>query len=147
MNTLFLAAFFFAAVSEPYTIWRTEHVAKRIVASKPDEHKLSQDSLLHGAGYSMSVIKRQASGIGELHQNVTDILIIQSGECTLVVGGKLVSPKNTAPMEVRGSSVDGGEKQHLGPGDIVRISPKTPHQILVDSGKEVVYAAVKMESK
>jgi hypothetical protein len=72
---------------------------------------------------------------------------VEKGECTLITGGKIVDPKSTSPTEVRGTSVEGGEKHHLAPGDVVRIPPNTPHQMLLDPGMKFVYAVVKVDSK
>src|SRR5882757_9586541 len=117
-----------------------------MAATKPDANKITQDSLGKFAGYSMSLTKREASGIGEQHQGTVDIFVVQSGECTLITGGKMISPKNQSPTEIRGSGIEGGVKQKLSAGDIVRIPAKTPHQMILDPGKNIVYAVVKVES-
>jgi mannose-6-phosphate isomerase-like protein (cupin superfamily) len=145
MTTFFLAAFFIAA--DPATVWTGHDVEAKLAATKPDANKITQDSLGKYAGYSMSVTRREASGIGELHETMTDLFVIQSGECTLILGGKLMAPKNTSATEVRGSGIEGGQKHHVTAGDVVRIPAKTPHQMLLDPGKSVVYAVVKVDSK
>ena len=70
-----------------------------------------------------------------------------SGEATLVVGGTIPGGKTTAPNEIRGPSVQGGEKKKLGPGDVVHIPSKTAHQLLVDNGKQFTYAILKIDEK
>jgi mannose-6-phosphate isomerase-like protein (cupin superfamily) len=74
-------------------------------------------------------------------------MVIESGEATLVVGGTMVNPKTTAPHEIRGPSIKGGEKKLLAAGDVVRIPVKVPHQMLVESGKQVTYFVLKIEAR
>ena len=66
---------------------------------------------------------------------------------TLVVGGKVVDPRTTAPHEIRGPSIRGGEKLKLAAGDVVHIPIKTAHQMLVESGKQITYFVVKIDSR
>lgn len=126
-------------------VWSNKDVTAKMAATKPDAAKITQDTLAQFPKYSMSVTKREASGIGELHETVTDIFVVQSGECTLVTGGKLTAPRKQSVGEIRGSGVEGGEKQHLAAGDVVRIPAKTPHQMLLEPGKNIVYAVVKVK--
>ena len=124
-------------------VWTASEVAKKLAAAKPDANQIRQDALGHYPTYSMSVTKREASGIGELHETVNDIFVVQSGECTLVTGGKVASPKTTAPHEIRGTKVEGGNSRKLSAGDMVYIPANTPHQMLLDPGKQITYAVVK----
>jgi hypothetical protein len=67
-----------------------------------------------------AVLYRDADGLPEQHDNVIDVVIVQSGEGTLVVGGKMINPKGGGgPGEYLGTSIEGGEPHPLGPGDIV----------------------------
>ena len=88
---------------------------------------------------------REGPGEAELHETQADIFIVQSGEATLKVGGTVVSPKTTAPNEIRGPSISGGEEKKLGAGDVVHIPAKIPHQLLLDAGKQFTYAVVKVD--
>jgi mannose-6-phosphate isomerase-like protein (cupin superfamily) len=71
-------------------------------------------------------------------------MVIQSGECTLTVGGALVDGKNTSPTEMIGTSITGGVDSKLGAGDIVTIPAKTPHQMKLDPGQQITYFVVKV---
>jgi mannose-6-phosphate isomerase-like protein (cupin superfamily) len=144
MTTYLLAALLFAV--EPATVWTGKDLNAKMAATKPDANKITQDSLGKFTGYSMSLTKREASGIGEQHETTVDIFFVQSGECTLLTGGKLIAPKNQSAVEIRGSGIEGGVKKHLGAGDIVRIPAKTPHQMILEPGKNIVYGVVKVES-
>ena len=63
------------------------------------------------------------------------------------MGGTVADPKTTAPHEVRGPSISGGEEKKLGPGDVVHIPAKVPHQLLVESGKQITFALLKVDEK
>jgi mannose-6-phosphate isomerase-like protein (cupin superfamily) len=83
-------------------------------------------------GVEISV--RTANGVGELHNNFDDLMIVKEGTATLVTGGSLVDPKPGVDGEVRGTSVAGGESKKIGPGDVVIVPAGVPHQILVPAG-------------
>jgi mannose-6-phosphate isomerase-like protein (cupin superfamily) len=87
---------------------------------------------------------READGEAEIHETQTDIFIVQAGEATLVVGGQIEGGKTTAPGEIRGTSIKNGQAARLGPGDIVHIPAKTPHQTLVKPGQKITYLVVKI---
>ncbi|MDE3180214.1 MAG: hypothetical protein KGM47_11230, partial [Acidobacteriota bacterium] len=62
----------------------------------------------------------------------------------LVTGGRLVGSKTVGEGELRGASIAGGHRQELAKGDIVHISPNTPHQLLLASGKTFTYFVIKV---
>jgi mannose-6-phosphate isomerase-like protein (cupin superfamily) len=96
-----------------------------------------------GNHYTM-LAYREATGSSELHEHEADLFVIESGEGTLLTGGKLVGSHVEKPGELRGSSIAGGEKQTFGPGDVIHIPAGTPHQMLLDKGKPVTYFVVKV---
>jgi uncharacterized cupin superfamily protein len=79
---------------------------------------------------------------------VIDVVIVQSGEGTLVVGGKMINPKaGGGAGEYLGTSIEGGERHALGPGDIVHIPAKIPHSFLVPNGKHITYVLGKFPAQ
>jgi hypothetical protein len=60
--------------------------------------------------HSFLMAHREGSGEAELHETQNDVMVVESGEATLVVGGTVVDPRTTAPHEIRGPSIRGGEK-------------------------------------
>ena len=95
-------------------------------------------------GNHLSMIaRRTADGEAELHVKTVDFFVAEKGEAVLVVGGKMVSPKTTAPNEMRGPSIEGGERVTMKVGDVVHIPANTPHQLLVK--KEFLYFVVKVD--
>ncbi|MBI5086448.1 MAG: cupin domain-containing protein [Acidobacteria bacterium] len=92
--------------------------------------------------HSKMMVYRTGDGEVEVHEKQADIFIVESGEGVLVVGGKTVGAHSTAPGEIRGASMDGGERVELHPGDVARIPAGVPHQAL--TRKELMYTVVKV---
>ncbi|MBZ5595524.1 MAG: cupin domain-containing protein [Acidobacteriia bacterium] len=114
------------------------------LAPKIDAHKVATASLGNFGNHNFMVAHREGSGEAELHEKQADLFIVQTGEGTLIVGGTVVDPKTTEPNEIRGPSIKDGVTKHLGPGDVVHIPAKTPHQLMVDAGKQITYAVMKV---
>jgi len=88
---------------------------------------------------------READGQSELHETQADVFVVESGSATLVVGGTMVNAETTAPHEKRGGTIQGGTRQKLSAGDIVRIPANTPHQLVLDGAKEFTYFVIKIK--
>ena len=150
-NILFaitVAGFLFAADKPAPTKWTSAElkgVGKTIAGKLAGKHVGGQ-SLAEYGNHRTSMSYRDADGEGELHVNVADLFVVQSGEATVVVGGEVVDAKTTAPGEVRGPSVKGGEKKMLKAGDILYIPKNTPHQSLVAKGKTFTYFVMKVDA-
>jgi glc operon protein GlcG len=80
-----------------------------------------------GERYMVHASRRDASGQAEVHAKDADIIYVLGGTATFVTGGTVVDPKATAPDEVRGPEIAGGETRELHPGDIVIVPAGTPH--------------------
>ena len=70
---------------------------------------------------------RDKAGEVEVHNLDTDIFYMLSGTATLVTGGTTVEPKTTAPEEIRGKSIDGGEPHRVSEGEVIVIPHGVPH--------------------
>lgn len=89
--------------------------------------------------------RREADGIVEWHENQADIFFVQSGSATLLVGGTMVGGEVTEPHEKRNGTIQGGIRRKLSAGDVVRIAPKVPHQLLLDGAQNFTYFVVKVK--
>jgi mannose-6-phosphate isomerase-like protein (cupin superfamily) len=89
--------------------------------------------------------RREADGVVEWHENQADVFFVQSGSATLLVGGTMVGGETTEPHEKRNGTIEGGVKRKLTAGDVVRIPPQVPHQILLDGSPEFTYFVVKVK--
>jgi uncharacterized RmlC-like cupin family protein len=113
------------------------------LSNKNDAHTSNEALANFGPDHAM-MIHRDASGIAELHETEADVIVVVSGAGTLIIGGTMPGSKSTAPGEMRAPAVQGGDKQKIGPGDILHIPPKVPHQVLVD-GAQITYFVLKVK--
>lgn len=145
-----LTAGAFAALPIGYSHWtpaQIEERAKDLPAKMNHAVKVATEPLGAWGNHSMSLVHREGSGEAELHETQSDILFIRGGDAAIVVGGTIQNQRRTSPHELRGTSIAGGEKQLLHPGDVLHIPPRTPHQMLLDPGQKLDYYAVKVDSK
>jgi len=83
--------------------------------------------LLETPEYKVHASRRTGPGLIEVHSYETDVVYVLEGEATFVTGGRLLDGKVTAPGEIRGSQLEGGNVQQLAPGDVVVVPRGTPH--------------------
>jgi mannose-6-phosphate isomerase-like protein (cupin superfamily) len=110
------------------------------------EHRTSGVKLGDYGSSNVALSHREANGIPEVHAQMDDYFIVQSGEADLMVGGEVVNAKVVEPNETRGDAIKGGEKKRLLPGDIVHIPAGMPHQLLVEKGKLFTYFVIKVKA-
>ena len=96
-------------------------------------------------GLMLSV--RTANGVGELHQNFDDLMIVKKGSATLITGGTLVDPKTVSDGELRGTSVKDGVSKTLVEGDVVIVPAGVPHQLLIPPGTVYESLVAKVKEK
>ena len=82
-----------------------------------------------------------------MHEKIADVIVIQSGQAAIVIGGKIINGQTTAANEIRGTAIEGGEKQSLKAGDVVHIAAKVPHQMLLEPGQTLDYIVLKVDSQ
>ena len=135
-----------AADPEGFALWKADAVKNsgKELSKKIDDQKFAWLALGTYQNHLMGVSHREGDGSAELHETQVDILIVESGEATLVVGGTMVAPKTVKPHEVRGTSIEGGEIKQLTPGDVVHIPAGMPHQMFLEPGKTIQYFVVKV---
>jgi mannose-6-phosphate isomerase-like protein (cupin superfamily) len=106
----------------------------------------SENLARYGNHYTM-LAERGQTGSSELHEHESDVFVVQRGEATIVTGGKIVNPHAEKPGEIRGTSIEGGERHHLAVGDIINLPAGTPHQLLLAKGKPFVYFVIKVKGE
>jgi len=70
---------------------------------------------------------RAEAGQVEVHDKETDVMYVVEGSATIVTGGTVIGGRTTAPGQVRGQSIQGGETQHVTKGDVMVIPAGIPH--------------------
>jgi mannose-6-phosphate isomerase-like protein (cupin superfamily) len=70
---------------------------------------------------------RNGSGQVEVHDKETDVIYVVDGAATFVTGGTMVGGKTTAPGQLRGNDIQGGQTYHLTKGDVIVVPAGIPH--------------------
>jgi len=117
------------------------------LAPKMNAQKIASQALADFGGYNAMIVHREGSADAEWHDNAADFMVVQSGACTLILGGAIKDGHTTAPGEIRGPSIDGGQSYEVASGDIVNIPAKTPHQMMVPAGGQITYFVVKIPTR
>ena len=97
-------------------------------------------------GHLTMLTVRTKSGGAEMHRDWNDIFVVVDGEANEVTGGTIVGAKETTPGETRGTMVQGGTPTVMQKGDVIHISPNTPHQTVLAPGKTFTYYVIKVEA-
>jgi len=132
-----------------FDLWKSGELQgfQQKLSPKMNAQKIATEALGSYGNHSFLIAHREGNGEAELHETQNDVMVVESGEATLIVGGTVVDPKTTAPNEIRGPSIKGGEKKSLAAGDVIHIPIKVPHQMLVESGKQITYFVVKINAR
>jgi mannose-6-phosphate isomerase-like protein (cupin superfamily) len=96
------------------------------------------------SNHELKLSYRRGSGGAEVHVHLADIFFVTGGSATLITGGKIVDERKENENEIKGKSIEGGSRQELSPGDVVHIPANTPHQLILDPGKELSVVVVKV---
>jgi mannose-6-phosphate isomerase-like protein (cupin superfamily) len=111
-----------------------------------DSHRAASIPLSDFPNELFMLAHREADGQPELHETQTDVFVVQSGSATLLVGGTLINADTTAPHEKRNGTIEGGTREKLLPGDVVRIPANMPHQLVLDGAPEFTYFVIKIKN-
>jgi mannose-6-phosphate isomerase-like protein (cupin superfamily) len=98
-------------------------------------------------GHAAILLRRTAPGKAEVHESQADVWYVIDGGCTFVTGGTVSGGAQSAPGEIRGSGITGGEERRIGKGDFIRVPAGVPHWVKKIEGKEIVYIVVKYAEK
>jgi mannose-6-phosphate isomerase-like protein (cupin superfamily) len=136
-------------VPEGFEHWTADSLKQldqtlKVEAGK-NPHHIAVEHLKDFPNDQFMLSRREADGIVEWHETQADIFFVQSGSATLLVGGTLVGGETVEPHEKRNGTIEGGVRRKLSAGDVVRIAPKVPHQILLDGAQNFTYFVVKVK--
>ena len=99
--------------------------------------------LVNRGNYMVHASRRDNEGQVEVHVKDADIIYMLEGSTTFITGGTMIGGKTTAPDEIRGTGIHGGETRRLTKGDIIIVPKGTPHWFKEVSGP-VLYYVVKV---
>jgi mannose-6-phosphate isomerase-like protein (cupin superfamily) len=136
------------AQAQPATVrvWKSTDIDSKgaALAKKLDAQKVASEVIATDGNRTFMVAHREGSGLAEVHDTQADIMVISKGQVTMVYGGTVVDGKTTAPGETRGPAIKGGTEVKLGPGDVLHIPAKVPHQMKLEPGAQVTYFVTKV---
>src|SRR2546423_15364553 len=99
---IFISVFIaFPAVPADYEHW----TAEQFRAHEKTLHGVMKDGLASatlgnwGNHHLLKTRREASSGRAELHEKQSDLIIVQSGHATIIIGGKLLNSQTTAPNE------------------------------------------------
>lgn len=136
-----------AADPDGFAAWTKADIEGRAKAAKLDAHKAGADRVANWGNHSLLIVRRAGDGEVETHETQVDVITVVSGEGTLVVGGTGTDMHQTAPGELRGTSITGGEMHKMAPGDVFHIPANVPHQMLVPKSLVIQVVKVTTSSK
>jgi mannose-6-phosphate isomerase-like protein (cupin superfamily) len=120
-------------------------VQKLDAKAATDPHRVGAQQLADYPNDAVLLAHREGDGQAEWHENQVDVIFVRSGSATLILGGTMVNSETVAPHEKRSATMEGGTREKLSVGDVVRIPARTPHQLLLDGSKEFTYFVVKVK--
>jgi len=138
-----------SAAPEGFHYWSVTSLSEKVPMlaqqAASDSHHVAVQQLGDFPNDTALLVHRDANGAPEWHETQVDVVFIQSGNATLVVGGTLLNADTVASHEKRNGTIEGGVRQKVSAGDLIRIPAKTPHQFLLDGSKELTYLVVKVK--
>jgi mannose-6-phosphate isomerase-like protein (cupin superfamily) len=96
--------------------------------------------------HGWSLAHREKSGEVESHETRSIVMVVQSGEATLVIGNDVVDPTRPTPTELRGTSIRNGIERKVTAGDVINMPAGLPHQFLLEPGKQITYIDIVVPS-
>ena len=126
-------------------VWRSADLKAYAtsLAPKLDSHHLASQALGNFGFYNALVVHREGTGEAEYHETSADVMFVESGECSMILGGTIKDGKPSGAGEIRGTVIEDGKTYQLAAGDIVHVPPKTPHQVVIAAGGQITYVVFK----
>src|SRR6185503_1563 len=90
-----LVAPVFAADQSAFGLWKAAELKQRDEALSKHvgaDHS-SRETLADYGDHRFRFLYRDADGVPEQHDNIVDVVFVQSGEATLALGGKMINLK------------------------------------------------------
>lgn len=124
---------------EHYTAAQLAHVGDSLSRGSTTGHTLRTHPT-----YQYLQIRRNRSGVPEVHDRWTDVTVVQAGRGTLLSGGHVSGSRLEAPGEHRGGTIVSGTPRPVGAGDLMIIPAGVPHQYMIAPGDSLRYLTVKV---
>ena len=139
-----------AAQQSQFGLWSAGELNTRSAAlsKKVGADHSSRETLADYGHHRFRLLYRDADGLPEQHDAIVDVVMVQSGEGTLQLGGEMIGRRaGSGAGEYVGTRLEGGERHRLGRGDVVHIPAGIPHSFLVPKGGHITYVLVKFPAQ
>ena len=139
----------FAAEVPGFGLWKAAELKQRdeALSKRVGPDHSARETLADYGDHRFRFLYRDADGVPEQHDRIVDVVFVQSGEGTLLLGGRMINPKaSSGAGEWLGTGIEGGERHPLAAGDVVHIPATIPHRFLVQAGQHITYVLVKFPS-
>lgn len=148
-GVLLVAGTLRAADPPGFAMWSAEELRTHDAAlsTKVGADHSARETLADYGDHRFRMLYRDADGNPEQHDAIVDIVYVQSGGGTLVMGGTMAGRRATTAGEWVGTRLDGGDRHPLTPGDIVHIPAGIPHSFLVPAGTHLTYVLLKIPAR
>jgi len=140
------AALVFAADPTEPVFWstaKTKDLDKQAASRLNKESGLGTSRLMDSA----FILYREGNSMAEIHTKQADMILARDGECTMIVGGKIIDGKPSGQDEIRGASIEGGTKFPMSAGDTLYVPANTVHQFVIAPGKHFTATIIKVTPK
>jgi quercetin dioxygenase-like cupin family protein len=136
-----------APVLDPpgFGLWRAAELQRRneaIVARMRSDGSSRETLADYGVGgnsHRIRFLRRDRDGWPELHDDIIDVVFVQSGKGSVLVGGEMVGESN-----VPGTIINGGLRFPVAAGDVLHIPARIPHAYLTSEGGHITYVLLRV---
>ena len=145
LMTTATALLFAADPTEPvyWSAAKTKDLDKQAASRLNKQSGLGSARLMDSA----FILYREGNSMAEIHTKLADMIVARDGECTMIVGGKIVDGKPSGQDEIRGASIEGGTKYPMSAGDTLYVPANTVHQFVIEPGKHFTATIIKVTPK
>ena len=132
-----------------FCIWGADssqpYIREMAAEAPADPHRFAVRQLADYPNDGYLLVHREADGQVEWHETQADVFFVKSGSAVLLLGGELVNGETVGPHEKRNGHIVGGLRRPMEVGDVVRIPPRVPHQILLNGSSNFDYFVIKVK--
>jgi len=92
-----------------------------------------------GNSHRLRFLRRDRDGWPELHEDIIDVVYVQSGQGEVQVGGEMIGGSN-----VPGTTINGGSRYSVAAGDVLHIPAKMAHAYLSGQDDHITYVLMRV---
>lgn len=128
-----------------FGLWRADELVQRNEAiiermrSDGSSRETLADYGVGGNSHRIRFIRRDRDGVPELHQDIIDVVLIQSGEGQVHFGGEMIGQSN-----VPGARIVDGIQIPVAAGDVLHIPAQMPHAYLTAEDSHITYVLLRV---